>query len=163
LLKEGATKEETVFFGWPASKPAFQALTADEARAFIVQIAQQKQGDSMGEFNGHPIIKKKGPYGLYAECNGVRVNVTADDNLETVTVKLRAKAENPSRSVGPFQIRTGQYGPYLMKSAAGAAKKPQCVSIPAGTDLEGLTAQQAGEIFEAGLKAKSNYKKRPKK
>jgi DNA topoisomerase-1 len=163
LLKEGATKEETVFFGWPASKPAFQALTADEARAFIVQITQQRQGDSMGEFNGHPIIKKKGPYGLYAECNGVRVNVTADDSLETVTVKLRAKVENPSRSVGPFQIRTGQYGPYLMKSAAGAGKKPQCVSIPAGTDLEGLTAQQAGEIFEAGLKAKATYKKRPKK
>jgi DNA topoisomerase-1 len=163
LLKEGATKEETVFFGWPASKPAFQALTADEARAFILQITQQKQGDSMGEFNGHPIIKKKGPYGLYAECNGVRVNVTADDSLETVTAKLRAKVENPSRSVGPFQIRTGQYGPYLMKSAAGAGKKPQCVSIPAGTDLEGLTAQQAGEIFEAGLKAKATYKKRPKK
>lgn len=163
LLKEGATKEETVFFGWPSSKPAFQALTADEARAFIVQIAQQKQGDSMGEFNGHIIIKKKGPYGLYAECNGVRVNLIADDSLETVIVKLRAKAENPSRSVGPFQIRTGQYGPYLMKGAAGAGKKPQCVSIPAGTDLEGLTAQQAGEIFEAGLKAKATYKKRPKK
>jgi topoisomerase IA-like protein len=115
-------------------------------------------GDSMGEYNGHQILKKKGPYGLYAECNGVRVNCLADTSLEDIIVKLQAKQESPARTLGPFQIRSGQYGPYLMKSSgstASSSKKPVCVSIPKGTDLDTLTAQQAGEIFEAGLKAKA--------
>jgi hypothetical protein len=40
-----------------------------------------------------------------------------------------------------------------------AKAKPQCISIPAGTDIDNLTAQQAGDIFEAGLKAKAAYAK----
>ena len=164
LLKEGATKEETVFFGWPANKPAFQSLSVDDAKAFAAQVVTQKQGDSLGDFNGHPVVKKKGPYGVYAECNGVRVNLVPEDDLESIIVKLRGKAENPTRAVGPFQIRTGQYGPYLMKSGPVAkGKKPQCVSIPAGTDLDSLTAQQAGDIYEAGLKAKASAAKSGKK
>ena len=165
LLKEGATKEETVFFGWPANKPAFQSLTEEAAKAFVAQVVTQKQGDVMGEFNGHPILKKKGPFGIYAECNGVRVNLAQEDDVASIIVKLKAKVENPTKTLGPFQIRTGQYGPYLIKSGPVAkGKKPQCVSIPAGTDIDGLTAQQAGDIYEAGLKAKAamakkNFKK----
>jgi hypothetical protein len=41
----------------------------------------------------------------------------------------------------------------------GKAVKPQYVSIPKGTNIEEMTAQQAGEIFEAGLKAKAAFKK----
>jgi hypothetical protein len=40
-------------------------------------------------------------------------------------------------------------------SAKGAKAKPQYVSIPKETNIEEMTAQQAGEIFEAGLKAKA--------
>ena len=166
LLKEGATKDATVFYGWPPSKKGFQELTEEEAKAFVATVQSQKQGDVMGEFNGHQVLKKKGPYGLYAECNGVRVNLVEADTLESVIVKLRAKNESPTRTLGPFQIKTGPYGPYLMKvgAAANPAKskgaKPQCVSIPEGTDLDTLTAQEAGVIFEAGLKAKVSSSKR---
>jgi len=159
LLKEGATKEETVFYGWPAGKQ-FSTLTEQEAKAFIESVIKQKQGSSLGDHNGHPVLKKKGPYGLYAECNGVRVNCLEDTSLEEIILKLDAKQESPARTLGPFQIRTGQYGPYLMKSGqSSTGKKPACVSIPKGTDLDTLTAQQAGEIFEAGLKAKGTFKK----
>jgi DNA topoisomerase-1 len=158
LLKEGATKEETVFFGWPA-KRAFKDVTADEAKEFVTAAAQQKQGDTIGDYNGHPVVLKKGQYGTYAECNGVRVSLGEDKSLEHIVEKLQLKAENPSRSVGPFQIRTGQYGPYLMKAPAKGGK-PQCISIPKEIDLETLTAQQAGEIFEAGLKSKAAFAKR---
>lgn len=156
LLKEGATKEETVFYGWPAGKH-FQSLNEQEAKAFMASVIEQRQGSSFGEYNGHPVVKKKGPYGLYAECNGVRVNCSENTTLDEIISKLQAKQENPSRTLGPFQIRTGQYGPYLMK-AGGGKSKPVCVSIPKETDLETLTAQQAGEIFEAGLKAKASKK-----
>ena len=160
LLKEGATKEETIFFGWPAKK-SFQTLTEQEANTFVESVLHQKQGDLIGEYNGHPILIKKGQYGAYAECNGIRISLGEDRSLNTIVAKLQEKTENPSRSVGPFQIRKGQYGPYLMKSGKG---KPVCVSIPKDIDIDQITAQQAGEIFEAGLKAKvQSAKKKFKK
>ena len=158
LLKEGETKEQTVFFGWPAKK-SFSELTSDEAKAFVTSIAQQKQGESMGDYNGHPVQLKKGQYGAYADWNGLRVSVAQGEGLDEIIVKLQAKSENPSRTVGPFQIRTGQYGPYLMKGGVGKTGKPQCVSIPKEIDLDSITAQQAGEIFEAGLKSKAAFAK----
>ena len=126
-------------------------------KAFIASVTSQKQGDSLGEWNGHTIYKKKGPYGFYAEWNGTRVNLVEADDIDAVIAKIKAKQENPTRMVGPFQIRTGPYGPYLMKvgANANAKAKPQYVSIPKETNIEEMTAQQAGEIFEAGLKAKS--------
>lgn len=166
LLKEGATKEATVFYGWPPSKKGFHELTEEEAKAFVATVQSQKQGDVMGEFNGNTVLKKKGPYGLYAECNGIRVNLVEADTIDLVIVKLRAKNESLTRVLGPFQIKTGPYGPYLMKTGAaanptkGSSAKPQCVSIPEGTDLDTLTAQEAGVLFEAGLKAKASSSKR---
>ena len=167
LLKEdpAGDKDKTIFYGWPLGRQ-LQTITEEEAKKFIEEKGKQLAGDSIGEYNGHEILKKKGPYGLYAECNGVRVNCLADTSLEDIITKLQAKQESPARTLGPFQIRTGQYGPYLMKSGAtGANKKPVCVSIPKGTDVDTLTAQQAGEIFEAGLKAKAagGFKKFKKK
>lgn len=162
LLKEGATKEDTVFYGWPSQgKKGFQELTEQEAKTFVASVVSQKQGDVLGDYNGHDVLKKKGPYGIYAEWNGIRVNLVDGDGLEAVIGKLKAKQENPTRSIGPFQIRTGPYGPYLMKVGANQTKdkKPQYVSIPAGTDLDTLTAQEAGIIFEAGLKAKVSMAK----
>jgi DNA topoisomerase-1 len=166
LLKEGATKEETVFYGWPSTVPkkGLHEITEEEIKAFIASVTSQKQGDSMGEWNGHPIYKKKGPYGFYAEWNGTKVNLAEADDVDAVIAKIKAKQEGPQpKTLGPFQIRTGPYGPYLMKvgaaansAAKGASKaKPQYVSIPKETNIEEMTAQQAGEIFEAGLKAKA--------
>ena len=84
------------------------------------------------------------------------MNCTEEANLDEIITKLEAKSqETPARTLGPFQIRTGQYGPYLMKTDTPKGKKPVCVSIPKGTDVDTLTAQQAGEIFEAGAKAKA--------
>ena len=162
LLKEGATKEETVFYGWPLTTPkkGISEITEEEAKAHIASVTAQKQGDSIGEWNGHEIFKKKGPYGFYAEWNGTRVNLVEADDLDSVVAKIQAKQENPTRALGPFQIRTGPYGPYLMKSSTDKKAKPQYVSIPKETNIEEMTAQQAGEIFEAGLKAKAGAKKK---
>jgi DNA topoisomerase-1 len=157
LLKEdpSGVKEKTIFYGWPLGKQ-LQSITEEEVRLFVENIGKQRAGSELGEYNGHPIVKKKGPYGLYAECNGVRVNCTEETGLEDIIAKLEAKGqETPAKTLGPFQIRTGQYGPYLMKTDTPKGKKPVCVSIPKGTDVDTLTAQQAGEIFEAGMKAKA--------
>jgi len=154
LLREGETKEQTVFYGWPGSK-SFQSLTESEALAFIENAGKQKVGEAFGELEGEPILQKSGKFGSYFEWKGIRASAAPGDSLEIAIKKLQEKATAPPvRLLGPFQIRTGQYGPYLMKADGGKAK-PQFVNIPAGTDLDSLTAQQAGEIFEAGLKAKA--------
>jgi len=154
LLKEGETKEQTVFYGWPGSK-SFQSLTESEALAFIENAGKQKVGEAFGELEEEPILRKSGKFGSYFEWKGIRVSAAPGDSLEIAIKKLQEKAiAPPVRVLGPFQIRVGQYGPYLMK-AAGGKDKPQFVNIPAGTDLDSLTAQQAGEIFETGLKAKA--------
>jgi DNA topoisomerase-1 len=160
LLKEGVTKEETVFYGWPAGvKKGVQDITEQEVLDHIESTTRQKQGDAIGEWNGHKIFKKKGLYGEYAEWNGVKVTIAAGDDVDAIVAKVQAKQENPTRTVGPFQIKTGPYGPYLQKMDTGKGAKPQYVSIPKGTNIEEMTAQQAGEIFEAGLKAKAAFKK----
>jgi DNA topoisomerase-1 len=160
LLKEGVTKDQTVFYGWPKGSHTFSTLSEQEAVAFVDSLIKEKAGETLGEWNGHVVTKRKGPYGFYAECNGVKINMTAQDTLDTIIGKLNSKKD--VRVLGPFQIRTGQYGPYIMKmdlaetkGKGKTKKKPHCVSIPKGTDIEGLTAQQAGEIFEAGLKKKT--------
>lgn len=160
LLKENTLKEKekTIFYGWPPGKQ-LQTLTEEDAIEFIENIVKQKAESSLGNYNGYPVIKKKGPYGLYAECNGIRVNCLENSSLEDIVTKLQAKQECPVKTIGPFQIRTGQYGPYIMKTDSGTGKKPQCVSIPKGTDLDTLTAQDVGDIFEAGLKAKKPFRR----
>jgi len=157
LLKEGATKDSTVFYGWPKGSQTFSTLSEQEAVAFVDSVTKEKAGETLGEWNGHVILKRKGPYGSYAEWNGKLISLTAQDTLETIIGKLEVKKE--VHILGPFQIRTGQYGPYMMKmdTAVGKNKKPHCVSIPKGTDIDGLTAQQAGEIYEAGLKKKARF------
>ena len=136
--------------------------------AFVNAVISKKQGDAVGEWNGHPITKKKGPYGFYAEWNGVKVNLVEGDDIDSIIKKIQAKQENPARVIGPFHIKTGPYGPYLMKVDSGPSQakgksagkaKPQYVSIPKETNIDELTAQQAGEIFEAGLKAKAAFAK----
>jgi DNA topoisomerase-1 len=161
LLREDpkGDKDKTVFYGWPLGKQ-LQSLTEEEAKAFVENIGKQRAGLELGEFNGCPIVKKKGPYGYYAECNGLRVNCSEENTLEEIIEKLEAKSqETPAKTLGTFQIRTGQYGPYLMKTDTPKGKKPVCVSLPKETDVDTLTAQQAGEIFEAGAKAKGKFRK----
>jgi hypothetical protein len=160
LLKEGVTKEETIFYGWPATlKKGLHEISEEEVLQHIGSTTKQKQGDAVGEWNGHTIYKKKGPYGEYAEWNGVRVNLVVGDDVDAIIAKVQAKQENPTKTVGPFQIKTGPYGPYLQKSGSAKGAKPQYVSIPKDTNIDELTAQQAGDIFEAGLKAKAAFKK----
>jgi DNA topoisomerase-1 len=155
LLREGATKEETVFFGWPGKK-SFTELTEDEAKAHVASANAGKVGEVLGEYHGHDVLKKKGPYGFYAEWNGVKVNLAEGDDLDAIVAKIQAKSANPTKVIGPFQIKVGPYGPYIMKTGPTAGKgKPQYVSVPAGTNIETLTAQEVGEIYETGLKAKA--------
>jgi DNA topoisomerase-1 len=107
LLKEGPNKGEAIFYGWPEGK-TFQKITEAEVAEFVK--TKQVGGASLGLYEGAPMIKKSGPFGTYVQCGGLNVPWGAEDTEETLMAKLAAKKNTVSHVMGPFEIRTGQYG-----------------------------------------------------
>ncbi len=154
LLKEGATKEDSVFYGWPA-KADFQSMTLQAAKAFIEVHGKEKTGDLLGNLDGSDVIKKKGPYGWYVEWNGKKVSCEESSTLETIETKLRSAGSATLKAVGQFEIRNGPYGMYMFKPAAA---KKQFVSVPASVKIDELTEVACIAIFQNGLQQKAKSK-----
>jgi DNA topoisomerase-1 len=158
LLKEGANKDNTVFYGWPVGI-SFQDITEAEVAAFL---ATKVQPAAVGQHNGKPILKKSGPYGTYAECDGVKVPWTAEDTLETLGAKFEAKTKSAVHTLGQFEFRTGPYGVFMFKKdLTGPARK--FVNVPSGVDPKTLTQEAAIKIYQTGLQQKAKgqaYKKK---
>ena len=156
LLKEGATKEESaIFYGWPEGKK-FHEITEEDVAAFIKTKQQQQQhgGASVGSFEDAPMVKKSGPFGTYVQCGAINVPWTAEDTEETLVAKFAAKKNTVSHTVGPFEIRTGQYGMFMFKPAlTGKARK--FVSIPSGVDPKTLTQEALVKMYQADIQGKA--------
>jgi len=151
LLKESEDKDKTVFYGWP-DKIAFQDITEEKAMQFVESQKKTKEGEEIGELDDKPVIRKKGPYGVYAEWNGKRISCTEASTLEELAEKFENQESNVLRTVGIFEIRKGPYGNYMFK--AGVAKK-QFVSVPSAVKIEDLTEASCVAIFQAGLQQKA--------
>ena len=151
LLKEDpANKDNTVFYGWPEKK-SFQEITEADVAAFL---AAKVQPTGIGQHNGKDIVKKSGPYGTYAECDGIRVPWTAEDTAETLAAKLEAKPKTALHTLGAFEFRTGPYGVFMFKKdLKGAARK--FVNVPSGVDPKALTQEAAIKIYQTGLQQKA--------
>ena len=113
--------------------------------------AGSNQSSKSPQTTAGQIVKKKGKFGYYAECNGVRVACAETDTYRDIAVKLaaKAKASQPVR-VGPYEFRTGQYGPYMFKTDL---KTKKFVSVPKDLDTASLTVKSAEAIYKAGLEA----------
>ena len=151
LLKENpADKDATVFYGWPEGK-SFQQITEADVAAFI---AEKQQSTAIGEHEGQPILKKSGPYGIYAECGGVKVPWTTEDTTETLIAKLSKKTEAALHTLGAFEFRNGPYGVFMFKKElVGKARK--FVSVPTGVDPKVLSVEAAIKIYQTGLQQKA--------
>jgi topoisomerase IA-like protein len=55
-----------------------------------------------------------------------------------------------------FVIRTGSYGPYIMKTTL---KKPQFVSLPKGVDPNSLKEAEVAALYKLGLEEKKRTAK----
>jgi len=151
LLKEGPVKGEATFYGWPEGK-TFQTITQADVTTFVA--AKQVGGAAIGSFEGVPMVKKSGPFGTYVQCGTTNVPWTAEDTEETLQAKLAAKKQIVSHVVGPFEIRTGQYGMYMFKPAlTGKARK--FVSIPSGVDPKSLTQEALVKMYQADIQGKA--------
>lgn len=157
LLIEGTNKEDTQFLGWPTGV-AFDDMTEEKAIVFRETSTKTKMGSEIGEWNGQPILKKSGKFGDYLVCGEISIPFKAEESLEKTIERFEAKQNGGSGILKQFKeyvIRTGQYGPYIMKISL---KKPQFISLPKGINLNTLTEKEAEALYKTGLESKKKWK-----
>jgi DNA topoisomerase I len=130
-----------------------QKLTPTLIEAAFKESADARNGERMFEWNGEQVVKKKGPYGFYAQVGDIRVPLKAEDTEETIVAKLEAKQTAFQRTVGEFVIRQGPYGLYFMKKPTGKAK-PRFVSLHKDMNAETVTETELKELYAAPVKPK---------
>ena len=151
LLKEGPTKGEATFYGWPEGK-TFQKITEEDVAEFLK--AKQVGGAALGSYEGTPMVKKSGPFGTYVQCGTTNVPWTAEDTEESLHAKIAAKKQEVVHKVGPFEIRSGPKGAFMFKTAlTGKARK--FVSIPSGVDPKTLTQEALVKMYQTDIQNKS--------
>jgi topoisomerase IA-like protein len=152
LLKEGPGKGEATFYGWPEGV-SFHDITQEDVSQFLQKKQQELSGSELGTYNDMPIVKKKGPYGAYAEWNGVKVPFKEGDTFDSIVAKLDTKEQSVLHTLGPFEFRNGPYGVYMFKKDQ-VGKNRKFVSVPSGVNPKDLTEEAAVKIFQAGLQNK---------
>lgn len=148
---ESGDKEKTKFYGWPEGV-TFEEMTEEKAKQFLQSL---QAPSSWGSFQGNPIVVKKGPHGYYAQAGSLNVKVVDGDTAQSLQQKFEDKTKASLHSLGDFEFRQGQYGPFMFKKAAGG-KKPQFVSLPEGLDPKTLTLEAAERIYQNGIQQKSS-------
>lgn len=161
LLIEGAKKEDTIFLGWPKGTQ-FEDITEQKALKFKEEETKKKAGDCIGEWEGQQIIKKSGKFGEYLQCGEISIPFQAEEELDKTIERFEVKkggngGNGVLKQFKEYVIRTGQYGPYIMKTSL---KKPQFVSLPKGIDPANLTEKEVEAIYKLGLESKKNFKKK---
>ena len=148
ILQEG--KEDTQFLGWPANTK-WEDITAEQAKAFQQEQQEKKKGEIVGQWKEQPIMKKTGKFGDYLQCGTVSIPYQ-EEALEQTLQRFEAKTQ--TNVFKEFSIRTGQYGPYIMKTSL---KKPQFVSLPKGIDPSTLTEKEVEALYKLGLESKKKW------
>lgn len=144
------------FLGWPTGV-AFDKMTEEIALKFKETASIARTGENVGEWKGTPILKKKGKFGEYLQCGETSIPFKNDEPIEKTIERLEAKASGSTGAIKEFKeysIRTGQYGPYIMKTSL---KKAQFVSLPKDVDPHTLTQKEVETIFKLGLETKKKW------
>jgi len=150
ILQEG--KEDTQFLGWPTGAK-WEDITVEQAKAFQQEQQEKKKGEIVGQWKDQPIMKKTGKFGDYLQCGSVSIPYQVEE-LEQTLQRFEAKTQTNAIEFKEFSIRTGQYGPYIMKTSL---KKPQFVSLPKGVDPNTLTEKEVEALYKLGLESKKKW------
>jgi DNA topoisomerase-1 len=148
ILIEGATKEATQFFGWPAGI-VFDDLTEAVARDFVKKAQETKAAteEPIGTFEGQPVFRKTGKFGNYITTGTTNLSVLPTDTWAEIEEKLKAKAASPSgvlKTFKEYEIRNGPYGPYMFKTSL---KKKVFVSVPKSIDVNTITEATVTDLY----------------
>jgi DNA topoisomerase-1 len=152
-VREGPTKDAKATYAALGPGQTYETATAEQAEAAFAVKTEERRGELLGEVDGYKVWKKRGPYGLYVEWNGVKLTVKPEMTLEDIGDLLRAKAAAPAyaRVVGDFTIKRGPYGLYFYKHAN---KKATFLGFPATLNADAVTATDMTTLYSATLAAK---------
>jgi len=161
LEKDGA---KTQFANVPSTVTIATATKEDALAAFsgpaggsAATAAIPGGGDSLGDLEGDPVTRRKGPHGHYVTWRTYNVSCTPEETLEGVASRLLSKVDAVDHTVGPFKIRKGTYGLYMFRT--GSKTKPTFVGIPDDTPYTTLTVEGAEALYKEHNKAKTASKK----
>jgi DNA topoisomerase-1 len=144
-------KEKTKFLGWPEGV-TWDEMTPEMAEAFAAKKEQEAQADILGELDGKPIERKKGPFGAYVVWGTTKLSIKGTETQEEIEKALREKANEVLHTLGPFEFRKGQYGLYMFKKDL---KQKKFVGLPEGLDPKKLTEAEAVKLYQNGLQQKA--------
>ncbi len=153
LLIENDKKEDTVFLGW-ISGISFEEMTQEMAVTLLHKNDDTKE---IGQWNGQKIIKKSGKFGDYLQCGDIKIPYQNDEELEKIIERFENKKNGIIKEYKNYIIRSGQYGPYIIKTSL---KKAQFVSVPKEIDITGLTEKDVEGIYKMGLEMKKKWNKK---
>ena len=117
--------------------------------------------EHIGEWNGQSIEKKTGKFGDYLQCSEISIPFLMESLEETIQrFELKTAVKSNERVFKEYIIRTGQYGPYIMKTGL---KKPQFVSLSKDVDISILNDKDVDGLYKIGLEQKKSNVKKYKK
>jgi DNA topoisomerase-1 len=156
LIKKKPGVEKVEFAAMPVNKSA-TGITEEEA----IGLFEAKEGESLGDLDGFPVLLKKGQYGAYVEWNGVR-HTYKETEFEALCEQLKNKGTGTQdtdsslgtfcRKVGDYTIKRGQYGLFFYR---GGAAKMVFAKFPAGLAAETIGVADCAAAYKMAVDSKS--------
>jgi DNA topoisomerase-1 len=158
LIKKTPGVEKAEFAAMPPTADA-ATITQEEAEALFTA----KEGDSLGDLDGMPVLLKKGQYGSYVEWNGVKQSYKADTEFSDLCEQLKTKTGGTQdtdsslptfcRVIGDYTIKRGPYGIFFYR---GGAAKRIFAKFPAGLVAETIGVADCAAAYKLAADSKAS-------
>ena len=157
LIKKTPGVEKVEFAAMPVNKSATD-ITQEEA----IGLFEAKEGESLGDLDGFPVLLKKGQYGQYVEWNGIRQTYKDAIEFSELCEKLKNKSGATQdtdstlgtfcRTVGDYTIKRGPYGLFFFR---GGAAKMVFAKFPAGLVAETISVADCAAAYKMAVDSKT--------
>jgi hypothetical protein len=157
LIKKIPGVEKVEFAAMPVNKSA-----TDITQAEAVALFEAKEGESLGDLDGFPVLLKKGQYGAYVEWNGIRHSYK-ETEFEALCEQLKNKGTGTQdtdstlgtfcRKVGDYTIKRGPYGLFFFR---GGAAKMVFAKFPAGLVAETIGVADCAAAYKLAADSKTS-------
>jgi DNA topoisomerase-1 len=158
LIKKTPGVEKAEFAAMPPTADA-TTITQEEAEALFTA----KEGDSLGDLDGMPVLLKKGQYGTYVEWNSIRQSYKADTEFTELCTQLKTKTGGTQdtdsalptfcRVIGDYTIKRGPYGIFFYR---GGAAKRIFAKFPAGLVAETIGVADCAAAYKLAADTKAS-------
>jgi DNA topoisomerase-1 len=158
LIKKTPGVEKAEFAAMPPTADA-TTITQEEAEALFAA----KEGDSLGDLDGFPVLLKKGQFGQYAEWNSVKQSYKEGTEFEELCTQLKNKTGGTQdtdsalptfcRIIGDYTIKRGPYGLFFYR---GGAAKRIFAKFPAGLAAETIGVADCASAYKSAADSKAS-------